>query len=60
MRAHLGDYKLVSPESLDEALKLMSREPGKWRPLAGGTDVMVQLAAGKLPAGGLVDIWALP
>jgi CO/xanthine dehydrogenase FAD-binding subunit len=59
MRGHLGDYKLVTPASLDEALKLMSKEPGRWRPIAGGTDVMALLAAGKLPAGGLIDLWKL-
>ena len=37
------------PGSLDEALDLLSREPGPWRPLAGGTDLMVPFAAGRLP-----------
>ena len=39
---------------------LPPREPGSWLPIAGGTDVMVQYAAGKLPARKLVSIWNLP
>ena len=32
---------------------------GPWRPLAGGTDVMVQLGAGQLRPGRYVDIWSI-
>ena len=35
-------------------------EPGAWLPIAGGTDLMVQYAARKLPARKLVSIWNLP
>ena len=42
------------------ALSLLAAEPGAWLPIAGGTDVMVQYAAGKLPARKLVSIWNLP
>jgi CO/xanthine dehydrogenase FAD-binding subunit len=38
----------------------MADEPGAWLPIAGGTDVMVQYAAGKLAARKLVSIWNLP
>lgn len=31
-----------------------------WLPIAGGTDLMVQYSAGKLPARKLVSIWNLP
>ena len=49
---------LVSPRSLTEAYELMARSA--WRPIAGGTDVMVQIA-GELgePPDGLLDIWRL-
>ena len=40
-------------------LSLLAQEPGAWLPIAGGTDVMVQYAAGKLPARKLVNIWNL-
>ena len=33
------------------------REPGIWRPFAGGTDLMVLLEAGKLPQRKFVSIW---
>ncbi|MCK6681182.1 MAG: xanthine dehydrogenase family protein subunit M [Thermoanaerobaculia bacterium] len=56
MRAYLPDYDIQSPETLDEALTLLSREPGKWRPIAGGTDLMVLLNAGRLSDLNLLDI----
>jgi CO/xanthine dehydrogenase FAD-binding subunit len=36
------------PATLQEALEILAREPGRWRPLAGGTDLMVPFAAGRL------------
>jgi CO/xanthine dehydrogenase FAD-binding subunit len=45
---------------LSEVLTLLSSAPGGWLPIAGGTDVMVQYAAGNLPARKLVSIWNLP
>src|SRR5216684_1185498 len=35
-------------------------EMGAWVPIAGGTDVMVEYAGGKLPTRKLVSIWNLP
>jgi CO/xanthine dehydrogenase FAD-binding subunit len=37
----------------------MAREPGKWKPFAGGTDLMVLLEAGKLPHQKFINIWRL-
>jgi CO/xanthine dehydrogenase FAD-binding subunit len=48
MRAHIPSYELRAPKLLSEALSLLGREPGVWRPFAGGTDLMVLLEAGKL------------
>lgn len=48
MRAYIPNYQLVTLQSLDEVLSLLAREPGKWKPFAGGTDLMVLLEAGKL------------
>jgi len=56
MRSYVPDYELVAPESLDEMLRLMSREHGVWRPIAGGTDLMVLFEAGKLPYRKLVSL----
>lgn len=60
MRAHPADYELCTPGGLPAVLSLLAKEPGVWLPIAGGTDVMVQYAAGKLPARKLVSIWNLP
>ncbi|MGA2416992.1 MAG: 2-oxo-4-hydroxy-4-carboxy-5-ureidoimidazoline decarboxylase [Candidatus Sulfotelmatobacter sp.] len=60
MRSDPGDFELVAPGSLQGAVALLARNPGEWLPLAGGTDLMVLYAAGKLPARKLVSIWNLP
>jgi CO/xanthine dehydrogenase FAD-binding subunit len=60
MRSDPADYQLVAPASLQAALSLLAEEPGAWLPIAGGTDVMVQYAAGKLASRKLVSIWNLP
>jgi CO/xanthine dehydrogenase FAD-binding subunit len=60
MRAHPAEFELVAPGSLPAVLSLIAREPAAWLPIAGGTDVMVQYAAGKLPARKLVSIANLP
>jgi CO/xanthine dehydrogenase FAD-binding subunit len=57
MRSDPGDYQLVAPASLQAVMALLAADPGGWLPIAGGTDVMVQYAAGKLPARKLVSIW---
>ena len=36
---------------------MLAREPGVWRPFAGGTDLMVLLEAGKLPHRKFLSIW---
>jgi OHCU decarboxylase len=60
MRSNPSDYEMVAPGSLQAIVSLLAKEPGAWLPIAGGTDVMVQYAAGKLPARKLVSIWNLP
>jgi CO/xanthine dehydrogenase FAD-binding subunit len=59
MRSYLPDFDLFAPQSLTEALDLLAREPGHWRPFAGGTDLMVLLEAGKLPPGRYLSLWHL-
>jgi CO/xanthine dehydrogenase FAD-binding subunit len=59
MRSDPKDYELVAPGSLQAVVGLLARNPGEWLPIAGGTDVMVQYAAGKLPFRKLVSIWNL-
>jgi OHCU decarboxylase len=60
MRSNPSDFEMVAPGSLHAIVSLLASEPGKWLPIAGGTDVMVQYAAGKLQARKLVSIWNLP
>ncbi len=60
MRSDPADYELVAPGTLQAVVALLADEPGQWLPIAGGTDLMVQYAAGKLPARKLVSIWNLP
>ena len=59
MRAYLPDYELRVPKNLSDALALLEREPGVWKPFAGGTDLMVLLEAGKLSHKNYVSIWNL-
>ena len=60
MRSDPADYEFVAPESLREAVELLAEHPGEWLPIAGGTDVMVQYAAGTLGARKLLSVWNLP
>lgn len=60
MRSCVPQYQMEAPRNLADALKRMAQEPGAWRPLAGGTDLMVLLEAGKLPHRRFLSIWKLP
>jgi CO/xanthine dehydrogenase FAD-binding subunit len=60
MRSDPADYKLIAPGSLATVVSLLAEQPGAWLPIAGGTDVMVQYASGKLAARKLVSLWNLP
>ena len=57
MRASVPSYELVAPRDLGAALEMLEREPGVWRPFAGGTDLMVLLEAGQLPHRKFLSIW---
>lgn len=60
MRSDPSDYELVAPDTLSAVVSLLAQQPGKWLPIAGGTDVMVQYAAGRLESRKLVSLWNLP
>jgi CO/xanthine dehydrogenase FAD-binding subunit len=60
VRSYLPSYHLEAPRDLASTLERMKREPGVWRPFAGGTDLMVLLEAGKLPHQRFLSIWKLP
>lgn len=55
MRSNIADYSLVAPPTLPEALKLLASDPDL-TPIAGGTELMVALAAGRLPQKHLISI----
>lgn len=57
MRAFVPGYELKVPKSLDEALTLLQAEP--WKPIAGGTDLMVLFEAGRLPEGKYLSLWGM-
>ena len=59
MRAYVPAYQLISPASLSEALDVLAADNGRWKPFAGGTDLMVLLEAGKLAHQNYVNIWNL-
>lgn len=43
-----SEFLIKTPDSLKETLSLLSNEPKKWKPFAGGTDIMVLLENGQL------------
>lgn len=52
--------KYVIPESVQEALQILTESDGKAIVLAGGTDLVLDRHAGKKPADILVDVMRIP
>lgn len=49
-----------SPASLDDAYRLLTDDGAPWRPVAGGTDLLVQIAADATPPlDRVMNIWGL-
>ncbi len=59
MRSYIPQFELATPKTLSDALALLAREPGQWKPFAGGTDLMVLLEAGKLAHLRFLNLWKL-
>ena len=59
MRGNPEAHEMVAPGNLRAVLQLLADEPGQWTPIAGGTELMVAHAAGRLPASRLVSLWGL-
>jgi CO/xanthine dehydrogenase FAD-binding subunit len=48
MRSYVPAYDLRVPATLEQALDLLADPQGRWKPFAGGTDLMVVFEAGRL------------
>ncbi len=59
MRGNAEAHELIAPGSLAGVLALLAKSPGKWTPIAGGTELMVAHAAGRLEARNLVSLWGI-
>jgi putative cofactor-binding repeat protein len=60
MRSNVCQYDLVAPGSLAAVLSTLADSPGEFTPIAGGTELMVALGAGRLSAKKLVSLWGIP
>jgi CO/xanthine dehydrogenase FAD-binding subunit len=59
MRGNANSHQLIAPGNLASVLDLLSAEPGVWTPIAGGTEIMVAHAAGRLKTPKLVSLWGI-
>jgi len=55
MRSNVAEYDLIAPPTLTEALQTLADDP-RYSPIAGGTELMVALSAGRLPQKHLLSI----
>jgi CO/xanthine dehydrogenase FAD-binding subunit len=60
MHSDPSQFALTAPPSLVEALTLLAQDPGRHTPIAGGTELMVAFAAGRLNQTSLLSINHLP
>jgi CO/xanthine dehydrogenase FAD-binding subunit len=59
MRGDPHAHRLIAPGSLSAVLELLAAAPGEWTPIAGGTELMVAHAAGRLTQDKLVSLWGI-
>lgn len=59
MRGSPEAHELIAPGNLDAVLELLATAPGEWMPIAGGTEIMVAHAAGRLGVKKLVSLWGI-
>jgi CO/xanthine dehydrogenase FAD-binding subunit len=60
VRGNAEAHELIAPGSLADVLELLAGAPSQWTPIAGGTELMVAHAAGRLRSGKLVSLWGIP
>ncbi|HXC96102.1 MAG TPA: FAD binding domain-containing protein [Edaphobacter sp.] len=59
MRSNVNEYDLIAPKSLDAVLQILADSPDRYTPVAGGTELMVALGAGRLQAKKFISLWNL-
>jgi len=59
MRSNVTEYDLTAPANLPAALALLAESPGLYTPIAGGTEMMVALSAGRLAQRQLLSLHRL-
>jgi len=59
MRGNADALEMIAPGTLPAVLTLLAAAPGEWTPIAGGTELMVAHAAGRLGAHKLVSLWGI-
>jgi CO/xanthine dehydrogenase FAD-binding subunit len=59
MRSNAAEYDLIAPGTLNGVLSAMAEHPGTWTPIAGGTELMVALGAGRLLQKSFVSLGGL-
>ena len=59
MRSNVTQYDLIAPNSLDAVLQVLADSPDRYTPIAGGTELMVALGAGRLQPKKFVSLWDL-
>ena len=60
MHSDVSQFALTAPDTLADVLTLLAQNPGLHTPIAGGTELMVALAAGRLQQKSLISINHLP
>jgi CO/xanthine dehydrogenase FAD-binding subunit len=56
MRSNVAEYDLIAPLTLPAVLEELALAPGRYTPIAGGTELMVALSAGRLAQKRLLSI----
>lgn len=59
MRSNAAQYALIAPGTLDAVLEILADPANGYTPIAGGTELMVALGAGRLEPRKLISLWNL-
>jgi carbon-monoxide dehydrogenase medium subunit len=58
--ANMPNPNFTAPTTVDEAISALARAPGLAKPLAGGTDLLVQMRSGRMRPELIVDLKRIP